>query len=87
MSDTSTDQQGAQDFGTRLLFVLSLSLVVIGLINSTPGIPGYDDFAASIWGQNGVRFRKFSTEWFYPVVFSLMMCVVVHDFNHLLGRD
>ncbi|MDB4053085.1 TRAP transporter fused permease subunit [Octadecabacter sp.] len=77
MSDVSTKQQSAPSFSGRLLFILSLALVVIGLINSTPGIPGYDDFAAQVWGENGARFRKFPTEWFYPLFFALMMCVVV----------
>lgn len=59
--------------------------MVIGLINSTPGIPGYDDLAASLWGENGTKFRKFPTEWFYPLVFSLMMSVVVLE--HSMWRD
>ncbi|WP_293452037.1 TRAP transporter fused permease subunit [Planktotalea sp.] len=85
MSNASVKQQSAQGFSGRLLFILSLALVVIGLINSTPGIPGYDDFAAAVWGENGTRFRKFPTEWSYPLFFALMMCVVV--LKHSVWRD
>jgi len=77
MSDGVPEQKNTRDCSQLLLFVLSLALVVIGLINSTPGIPGYDDFAASILGDSGTRFRKFPTEWFYPFFFALMMGVVV----------
>ena len=85
MSKAPPDQQDTRDFAGRLLFVLSLALVIIGLVNSTPGIPGYDDLAASMWGQDGVRLRKFATEWFYPFVFALMMGVVV--LKHSMWRD
>lgn len=85
MSNASVKQQSTQGFSERLLFILSLALVLIGLINSTPGIPGYDDFAAAILGETGTRFRKFPTEWFYPLFFSLMMCTVV--LRHSMWRD
>lgn len=85
MTKAVSEKQSDIDFSQRLLFVLSLALVIIGLVNSTPGIPGYDDLAASLWGQNGTRFRKFPTEWFYPFFFALMMCVVV--LRHSMWRD
>ncbi|WP_299138452.1 TRAP transporter large permease subunit [uncultured Tateyamaria sp.] len=85
MSEASPDQQGTHGFALRLLYVLSLVLVMVGLINSTPGIPGYDDLTASLFGENGMRFRKFPTEWFYPLFFALMMCVVV--LKHSMWRD
>lgn len=85
MTKAVSEKQSDRDFSQRLLFVLSLALVIIGLVNSTPGIPGYDDLAASLWGQNGTRFRKFPTEWFYPFFFALMMCVVV--LRHSMWRD
>ncbi|WP_298299287.1 TRAP transporter fused permease subunit [uncultured Litoreibacter sp.] len=85
MSDTATDQNDRGGRGTRLLYALSLLLVVIGLANSTPGIPGYDDLAATLLGQDWARLRKFPTEWFYPLVFALMMSVVV--LKHSIWRD
>ncbi|EBA02403.1 hypothetical protein RB2150_08929 [Rhodobacterales bacterium HTCC2150] len=85
MAEATPVPQVQRDFSLRLLFVLSLALVIIGLINSTPGIPGYDALAASLWGESGTRFRKFPTEWFYPFFFALMMCVVV--LRHSMWRD
>ena len=85
MTKAVSEKQSDRDFSQRLLFVLSLALVIIGLVNSTPGIPGYDDLAASLWGQNGTRVRTFPTEWFYPFFFALMMCVVV--LRHSMWRD
>ena len=85
MAEAMPVPQVQRDFSQRLLFVLSLALVIIGLINSTPGIPGYDALAASLWGESGTRFRKFPTEWFYPFFFALMMCVVV--LRHSMWRD
>ena len=85
MSNGVPEKQNPREFSRRLLFVLSLALVVIGLINSTPGIPGYDDLASSILGDSGTRLRKFPTEWFYPFFFALMMGVVV--LKHSMWRD
>jgi len=85
MADTSIDGTERRSFALRLLYVLSLAMVLIGLVNSTPGIPGYDDLAASLWGQDGVKFRKFPSEWFYPLFFALMMLVVV--LKHSMWRD
>ncbi len=77
MSEAPPEPQPPRGLSGQLLFWLSLLLVIIGLVNSTPGIPGYDDLVAAMWGENGARFRKFPTEWFYPLFFSLMMAVVV----------
>ena len=52
-------------------------MVVIGLINSTPGIPGYDAWIAGVTGIDGFKLRKFAFEWFYPTFFALMMLIVV----------
>lgn len=74
-----------KDFGLKALYVLTIAMVVIGLINSTPGIPGYDNWAAGIIGIEGATFRKFSFEWFYPTFFSLMMLIVA--LKHSMWRD
>ena len=85
MSDTTGSKTETRSFALKLLYVLSVLMVVIGLINSTPGIPGYDELAARIWGQDGVKFRKFPFEWFYPLFFVLMMLIVA--LKHSIWRD
>ncbi len=76
MTDASVDVE-KRSLALKILYVLSLVMVLIGLVNSTPGIPGYDALAASIAGEDGAQFRKFPFEWFYPFFFALMMLIVV----------
>ncbi|WP_419914779.1 TRAP transporter permease [Hoeflea sp.] len=60
-------------------------MVLVGLANSTPGIPGYDALAVSLLGRDDATLRKFSFEWFYPVFFALMMLIVA--LKHSMWRD
>lgn len=85
MDEATTTGEPRRSFAMRLLYLLSIAMVLIGLINSTPGIPGYDDLMASIVGQDGMKFRKFPSEWFYPLFFSLMMFIVV--LKHSIWRE
>ena len=64
------------ELGTRILYSLSILMVVLGLANSTPGFPGYDNMISHIVGINGFTLRKFPYEWFYPLFFALMMLIV-----------
>ena len=84
MSVATKDGGVAQDFGLKLVYFLTVLMVVIGLINATPGIPGYDDLAARLTGTPGTTFRKFPFEWFYPLFFALMMLIVA--LKHSLWR-
>ncbi|MGR3500928.1 TRAP transporter fused permease subunit [Pseudaestuariivita sp.] len=85
MSDISTQDQRPRSLARAALYTLSLLLVVVGLLNSTPGIPGYDALVGGLFGDAGLTLRKFPTEWFYPAVFALMMSVVV--LRHSMWRD
>ncbi|MEO0503758.1 MAG: TRAP transporter large permease subunit, partial [Pseudomonadota bacterium] len=85
MAQARTEDIQTPRMAVRALYVLSLAMVLVGLLNATPGIPGYDDLAATIWGQDGAKFRKFPSEWFYPLFFALMMIVVV--LRHSMWRD
>ncbi|MEL6689639.1 MAG: C4-dicarboxylate ABC transporter, partial [Pseudomonadota bacterium] len=69
------EENQSNGLSDKLVYVLALVMVLVGLVNSTPGIPGYDDLAARIAGD-GAQFRKFAFEWFYPIFFSLMMVIV-----------
>ncbi len=83
MSDTTDSVDAAIDdntnsvFPTRTLYWCALVFVIIGIINSTPTIPGWDSMWRNLTGIEDLRVRAFPTEWFYPIVFSLMMFVVV----------
>jgi TRAP transporter 4TM/12TM fusion protein len=65
-----------------LLYWLSVALVIIGLLNSIPGIPGFDDGLIAITGYDWFALRKFPREWFFPGVLALMMVIVAlkHSF-------
>nr|WP_299351450.1 TRAP transporter fused permease subunit [uncultured Shimia sp.] len=48
----------------------------MGVINSTPVIPGWSEMWQGLTGNENFKVRSFSTEWFYPIVFFVMMLVV-----------
>ena len=73
------------DLGMKLVYWLTVAMVIVGLINMTPGIPGYDDLAEALTGINGFTFRKFPFEWFYPSFFALMMLIVA--LKHSIWRS
>ena len=82
MSSGSAKNVNSDDVGMKVLYWLTVFMVFVGLINMTPGIPGYDDLAQSLTGIQGATFRKFPFEWFYPLFFVLMMLIVTlkHSF-------
>lgn len=68
-----------------VLYIVSVLIVIIGMINSIPGIPGLDSGVKSLTGLDWLVIRKFPTEWFYPIVFAvLMLCVVL---KHSVWRE
>ncbi len=82
MSDTDAQNARKQMFPNRTLYILALIFVFAGIINSTPSIPGWTDMWRSVTGIENLRVRAFATEWFYPIVFFIMMLVVAlkHSF-------
>jgi len=60
----------------RMLYALSIFIVLIGLLNSIPGIPNLDSAVKSFSGTDWLIIRKYPTEWFYPIAFFLMMLCV-----------
>jgi TRAP transporter 4TM/12TM fusion protein len=59
------------------VYVLALVLVVAGMVNSTPSIPGWDDLWREALNAPDLRVRRFPYEVFYPIVFFWMMVIVV----------
>ncbi|HAD27917.1 MAG TPA: C4-dicarboxylate ABC transporter, partial [Rhodobacteraceae bacterium] len=63
-------------FVDRLIYILALLLVLLGLINVTPAIPGWDNLWKDLTGNEFFRIRRFPTEWLFPITFFWMMLVV-----------
>lgn len=68
-----------------LVYWLGLLLVVVGLLNVTPAIPGWDDMWRVITGYDNFKIRRFPTEWLYPVMFFWMMLIVA--LKHSMWRS
>ncbi len=60
-----------------LLYALSLLLVIIGMINAMPGVPGLQNALRSLTGIESLAVNRFPTEYFYPLAFLALMTVVV----------
>ena len=71
--------------GEKAVYWFALLLVVVGLLNAMPGIPGVDDAFAGFLGFKNFTIRKFPYEYFYPVAFAAMMLVVA--LKHSLWRE
>ena len=72
-------------FPNAWVYYTALFFVVLGIINSMPTIPGWDEMWREITGIEKLKVRRFATEWFYPIIFFIMMCVVA--FKHSMWRD
>ena len=73
------------DTGLWLAGALAVIFVLIGMVNAVPTIPGLDAWVQEVTGTPGFRVRKFSYEWFYPLMFALMMVIV--GLKHSMWRD
>ena len=68
-----------------ITYILALILVIVGLLNVTPAIPGWDSMWKDITGNDFFRVRRFPTEWLFPLTFFWMMIIVV--FKHSIWRS
>lgn len=85
MSVNANQDNQAGDLGAKLLYILTIIMVIVGLLNATPGFPGYDNLVSDFVGINEFTLRKFPYEWFYPLFFALMMTVVA--LKHSMWRS
>lgn len=85
MSKTPDREAEPTEFPNRTLYVLALIFVAMGVVNSTPVIPGWDDLLRNISGFENLKVRAFATEWFYPIVFFAMMLIVA--LKHSMWRS
>ena len=81
MSERTGEGTTHTDFGMKLVYWLTVLMVIVGLINMTPGIPGYDDLAQSILGMQGATFRKFPFEWFLLFLFFPLLSFYFDKFE------
>ena len=65
--------------GQKVSIVLALILVVVGMLNTMPEIPGLQDWARDMTARPFFRISGFPTEYFFPPVFFLMKLIVVLD--------
>ncbi|WP_375264967.1 TRAP transporter permease [Planktotalea sp.] len=63
-------------FPNRTLYILALIFVFVGIVNSTPFIPGWEELWRGVTGYKDLKVQSFATEWFYPIVFFVMMVIV-----------
>ena len=74
-----SDQSPSRDNGHYLALVLAFILVMVGLINTMPEIPGLQDLARDLTGRPFFRVSGFPPEFFYPPIFLVMMVIVALD--------
>ncbi|MEP5633763.1 MAG: TRAP transporter fused permease subunit [Tateyamaria sp.] len=75
MSDTHVNR----GIGRTWAIALGFLLVVVGMLNTMPEIPGLQDAARAFTGQPFLRVSGFPPEFFYPPIFLLMMLIVALD--------
>jgi len=73
MSEATSPSRGLVP---RLTYWLAVFLVILGMINAMPGIPGLDRWVSELVGNPDFIIRKFPFEYYYPFVFALMMVIV-----------
>ena len=61
------------DVGLKIAKVIAFVLVLVGMLNTIPAIPGLEQLIWDITGNNKIVFRKFSYEYFFPIIFFMMI--------------
>ena len=68
----------SDDWMRRAALVLAFILVLMGMQNNLPNIPGLLELVQSVPGLSGLpRISKFNSEFFFPLVFLVMMLIVL----------
>ena len=85
MGAAETEPRRQKDIASHFLVSVSLTIVILGLANTMPGIPGLDNGIRELVGLDWFSIRKFPIEWLYPIAFSLMMLCVAIKHSIWLG--
>lgn len=80
-----SEPQAMKPKGQRIALFLAFVLVVVGMLNTLPEIPGLQNWARDITGIRYFRVSGFPPEYFFPPVFVLMMMIVA--LNASVYRD
>ena len=85
IESANSPDAGTPNLLQQLTYWLALLLVITGLVNVTPAIPGWDNLWQGVTGIDGIALRRFPTEWLYPLIFVWMMLIVV--LKHSIWRS
>ena len=82
VSKSNTENSMNENSSNRFLYVLAFLLVVLGMLNTIPAIPGLEQLVWDLSGNNRLVVRKFPYEYFFPLIFLIMMIIVAlkHSF-------
>ena len=82
VSRSNTKNGMNENSSNRFLYVLAFLLVVLGMLNTIPAIPGLEQLVWDLSGNNRLVVRKFPYEYFFPLIFLIMMVIVAlkHSF-------
>ena len=75
MNDTTPKRSQGQ----RIALLLAFLLVMVGMVNTLPEIPGLQNWARDLTGIRFFRISGFPTEYLFPPLFVLMMVIVALD--------
>ncbi|WP_298843533.1 TRAP transporter fused permease subunit [uncultured Roseobacter sp.] len=75
MNETTTTRSQGQ----RIALLLAFLLVLVGMVNTLPEIPGLQNWARDVTGIRFFRISGFPTEYLFPPLFVLMMVIVALD--------
>ncbi len=75
MNDTTITRSQGQ----RIALLLAVLLVLVGMVNTLPEIPGLQNWARNLTGIRFFRISGFPTEYLFPPLFVLMMVIVALD--------
>ncbi len=89
MAEDGRIASAGMDPGQRLALILGFVLVVVGMLNTIPAIPGLESGLRELTGFNALTIRKYPYEFLFPLAFVLMMVVVVlrHSFLRDFGQS
>jgi len=84
MSDTAV--QEPQNWRRNVAMVLAFILVVCGMANNFPNVPGLLEVIQFIPGLGDIpRYSKYNSEFFFPIAFALMLTISL--LNASFSRD